>query len=114
MSTYSEKLRHPSWQKKRLEILSRDNWTCVNCSNQDQMLHVHHIFYDSQYQNPWDYPDYCLIVLCAECHASEHDAKKQALLDLQHQLAKSGIRTADQFGYLESVLREEIHDGVFK
>jgi hypothetical protein len=27
-SEYSKKLKHPRWQKKRLEILDRDKFTC--------------------------------------------------------------------------------------
>jgi 5-methylcytosine-specific restriction endonuclease McrA len=30
-SKYSEKLRDPRWQKKRLEIFQRDNFICQNC-----------------------------------------------------------------------------------
>ena len=33
---YSEKLRDPRWQKARLKVLERDNWTCVNCGETER------------------------------------------------------------------------------
>lgn len=69
--TYSEKLRHPLWQKKRLEILNRDNWTCNNCRATEKNLQVHHIKY-SFGRNPWDYPNDNFKTLCHECHEKEH------------------------------------------
>lgn len=65
--TYSEKLKDPRWQKKRLEILERDEWTCQGCSATDKTLHIHHIRYDKRC-NPWNYPDEMLMTLCEECH----------------------------------------------
>ena len=65
--TYSEKLRDPRWQRKRLEILARDGWTCELCSSTSRTLHVHHGYYDKDYE-PWDYPNETLHTLCDECH----------------------------------------------
>ena len=31
--TYTELLKDPRWQKKRLEIYERDNFTCNQCKN---------------------------------------------------------------------------------
>jgi 5-methylcytosine-specific restriction endonuclease McrA len=31
--TYSELLKSPKWQKKRLEIMSRDKFTCKKCGD---------------------------------------------------------------------------------
>ena len=45
MSTYQEKLKHPKWQKKRLEILQRDEFKCVHCLDGESTLHVHHNMY---------------------------------------------------------------------
>jgi hypothetical protein len=67
MSTYSEKLKDPRWQKKRLEILQRDNWTCRFCKTTTKTLHVHHREYKKN-NDPWDYPNYSLITLCEDCH----------------------------------------------
>jgi 5-methylcytosine-specific restriction endonuclease McrA len=66
MSNYSDKLKDPRWQKKRLEILSRDNFTCKCCGDNESTLHVHHLIYSSG--NPWEAPDNTLETLCASCH----------------------------------------------
>ena len=67
---YSEKLKDPKWQRKRLEILSRDNFTCQKCNSNESELHVHHRYY--VYKNdPWDYPNNALVTLCFECHEEE-------------------------------------------
>jgi len=65
--TYSEKLKDPRWQKKRLEILERDGWACRRCGAKDQPLHVHHAFY-SKGVDPWDYPPRSLFSFCEDCH----------------------------------------------
>lgn len=64
--TYSQKLRDPRWQKKRLQILERDNWKCCACGNGAQSLQVHHLVYRKL--DPWDYPDDCYQTLCEDCH----------------------------------------------
>lgn len=69
--TYSEKLKDPRWQKKRLEILSRDSFTCNYCGDTETTLHVHHLEYKKGLE-PWDYYDEYLITICADCHECEH------------------------------------------
>lgn len=63
--TYSEKLKDPRWQKKRLEILDRDRWSCQICGDDTSPLNVHHMEYHSGI-NPWEYEDKELITAC-EC-----------------------------------------------
>lgn len=65
---YSEKLKDPRWQKKRLEILSRDSFMCFLCSDETTTLHIHHEEYFSK-TDPWDYPSEKLTTLCEHCHA---------------------------------------------
>ena len=65
--TYAEKLRHPLWQKKRLEIFNRDGWKCRFCETEIKNLQVHHVIYGKR--EPWDYPDYLYQTLCEDCHA---------------------------------------------
>jgi uncharacterized protein YllA (UPF0747 family) len=82
MQDYSEKLKDPRWQKKRLEILERDNWTCRSCGDKKTTLHVHHVIY-LKGLSPWDYNKDCLLTLCESCHNFEHaygDMAKSALI----------------------------------
>lgn len=71
MSTYAEKLKSPKWQKKRLEILSRDKFTCQKCKDTETTLHVHHKKYIKG-KEPWDYPNEILTTLCDSCHELTH------------------------------------------
>ncbi len=66
-SSYFQKLLDPRWQKKRLEIFQRDEFTCRECYLADKTLHVHHGFYRSN-TDPWDYPSESLHTLCEDCH----------------------------------------------
>ncbi len=66
-NTYSEKLRDPRWQKKRLEIMERDCWECCICSSSDKTLSVHHGYYEKGLE-PWEYDSKSLWTLCNECH----------------------------------------------
>lgn len=81
--SYSDLLKDPRWQKKRLEILNRDKFTCQHCSSTEKTLHAHHLFYITG-MRPWDYADHVLITLCEECHKNEEDKKKKGF---------------DEFGY---------------
>lgn len=67
---YSEKLKDPRWQKKRLKILKRDGFKCMCCLTKDKMLSVHHRYYFALTE-PWDYPNKALITLCQDCHEVE-------------------------------------------
>jgi hypothetical protein len=68
--TYLEKLRDPRWQKKRLEIMSRDNFSCQICEDTKSTLNVHHRMYFPG-KEPWEYEDWCLVTLCENCHNDE-------------------------------------------
>jgi ribosomal protein S27AE len=65
--SYKEKLKDPRWQKKRLEILQRDQWVCKRCGNDKLMLQVHHRYYCNG-SDPWEYPNDALLTLCRDCH----------------------------------------------
>lgn len=68
--TYVEKLRDPRWQRKRLEILSRDNFTCLWCGETTKPLNVHHRYYVAR-RDPWEYPNGALQTVCEDCHSAE-------------------------------------------
>ncbi len=70
--TYSEKLKDPRWQKLRLEVMQRDEFTCCHCGDRTTTLNVHHLRY---HKNPWDTPLEELITLCNFCHLSAEHAK---------------------------------------
>ena len=69
--TYSQQLKHPNWQRRRLEMLNGANFECQNCGDKNKMLHVHHKQYFKN-RMPWEYSDTELIVLCEDCHKEEH------------------------------------------
>ena len=73
-SSYSSKLRDARWQRKRLEVMERDKWTCRSCgaSGEGVTLNVHHAYYESG-KDPWDYPDDTLVTWCEDCHKERHD-----------------------------------------
>jgi hypothetical protein len=72
MKTYSEKLKDPRWQKKRLEIMERDRFACQQCGDEKSTLSVHHTYYVSK-RDVWDYPSWSLSTLCEDCHKSKHE-----------------------------------------
>lgn len=76
--TYQEQLRSVSWQRKRFQIFTRDNWTCQNCFSNDESksLHVHHKYY-AKGKMAWQYPDDDLVTLCSECHKNTHGIRYQ-------------------------------------
>lgn len=63
--TYSEKLRSPKWQKRRLEIMSRDQFTCKYCKDIHTSLNVHHHKYNGA---PWQAKDDDLETVCEHYH----------------------------------------------
>lgn len=71
--TYSEKLKSPKWQKKRLEILNRDNFTCQMCADKETELHVHHLKYNGE---PYEVSNEELQTLCKHCHEIETYSNK--------------------------------------
>lgn len=72
---YRQKLLDPRWQKRRLEILSRDAWTCQICSDSKSTLHVHHRYYLPD-KEPWEYCNEALVTLCADCHREEGEKSR--------------------------------------
>ncbi|MDD5062066.1 MAG: hypothetical protein PHN44_07295 [Candidatus Marinimicrobia bacterium] len=65
--TYTDRLKDPRWQQKRLFIFARDSWKCRFCGRSEKTLCVHHLYYLGHIE-PWDAPDCSLITLCEDCH----------------------------------------------
>lgn len=88
MIDYKTKLKDPLWQKKRLNILKRDEFMCQMCFDSSTTLHVHHKYYNSC--NPWDIPDTALVTLCETCHEEEGLAIKDAVTKIKVVVADAG------------------------
>lgn len=104
---YSEKLRDPRWQKRRLEILQRDNFTCQKCGDGEETLAVHHFFYRKGIE-PWDYPDSALLTLCESCHAEERETRQQNEVMLLSALSDSGWLSGDINGLVFDILEGRV------
>lgn len=76
--SYSEKLKDPRWQKKRLKIMEYAKFRCQMCGAKDRTLHVHHSYYVRN-KAPWQYPDGSLICICEDCHGIIHPQKKKEI-----------------------------------
>lgn len=72
--TYSDKLKDPRWQRRRLEIMQRDQFKCRRCGSSTKTLNVHHLQYQRG-REPWQYEDNLLVTICEDCHESEHAAR---------------------------------------
>lgn len=105
--SYSEKLKDPRWQKKRLEVLEAGRWQCRKCWSKDKELHVHHLVYDKGAQ-PWEYENRDLIVLCANCHKDAED--REALRLFRHYMATT-VHTVEEVrqiaGMIEAIGGDE-------
>jgi hypothetical protein len=93
MASYSEKLRDPRWQKKRLEIMQRDGFKCSECCDEKSTLHVHHTRYLKETE-PWDYPNCLLTTLCEACHEALHSGVLSGVEYLQHIFEERGSSPA--------------------
>ena len=96
--TYQEQLKSPKWQKKRLEILERDEYTCQNCGETENELHVHHLFYLRNLKI-YEYPDKFYITLCKDCHEKIHDETEMLYKEIVNHLHEISVN------YIESYLK---------
>lgn len=92
--SYADKLKDPRWQKKRLGILERDEFTCMHCGATDKTLHVHHTFYGTG-KEPWEAKDNCLKTLCFSCHEDEPENYNSKMYDLRRMLMMAGKTSHD-------------------
>lgn len=73
---YYKLLLDPIWQEKRLNILKRDNFSCLICSDKESQLQIHHERY---VKLPWDIDDKYLKTLCYRCHEVVELCKKNSI-----------------------------------
>ena len=100
--TYTQQLRHPNWQRRRLEILSQADFACADCGCKDATLHVHHLRYRKG-RMAWEYADDELQALCEACHKEHHDAEDC----IRRLVAMSG---AEVYGVLAGYLAGYVAD----
>ena len=68
---YRELRKDGRWQRKRLEIMQRDDFKCRECGTTND-LNVHHIRY-IEGRLPWEYDNGDLVTLCGTCHKALHE-----------------------------------------
>lgn len=81
---YFAKLKDPRWQRRRLEVFERANWSCEMCGEKSETLNVHHGLYRYGLE-PWEIPGETLWCLCEGCHCICQDH----LADLKLELGRS-------------------------
>lgn len=89
-NAYMAKLRDPRWQKRRLEIMQRDEFRCQGCMDDESTLNVHHNYYKADCE-PWEYPDAALVTLCEECHTEETENRRSEEALLLHVCRVAGF-----------------------
>lgn len=72
--TYLEQLKHPNWQRRRLEVLSAADFKCSCCGDANNTLNVHHKQYIKG-RKAWEYQVGELECLCETCHKKKHTTK---------------------------------------
>ncbi|MFA5299986.1 MAG: hypothetical protein WC389_17505 [Lutibacter sp.] len=78
---YNDKLKHPLWQKKRLQIMERDGFKCLNCGDDETELQIHHLKYEYGLA-PWKSNNSDLVCLCKNCHSVLGQNKSISLDDI--------------------------------
>ena len=112
IKTYADKLKDPRWQRRRLEILQRDNWGCIYCGDKTSELQVHHLLYLSN-RDPWEYDDEHLVTACIACHADETRLKEEDKM-LVNMMSMAGCRRRDLYSFFTDLRRFIRESGVPK
>ncbi len=102
---YSEKLKDPRWQKKRLHAMEYAGWRCQICGVKDRTLHCHHSYYTKGKQ-PWQYPDGSIICICEGCHEKIHGKKKESKSELALNRVVPPLEAQERFAALKEMLME--------
>lgn len=100
--TYADQLKSPKWQKKRLEIMERDNFTCTSCGDTESQFHVHHGYYEKGLML-WEYNNDTLHTLCFGCHSEAHSV----LNVLKEQIGELELVSLYDLMYLLDLIKEQ-------
>lgn len=106
--SYTEQLKRPEWMARRTQILKRDGYQCqgIQCDlaldGEHPILHVHHRFYQAGLM-AWEYPDYCYVTLCPECHSVETEFSNDAMNRLKHAMARKGYSAREIISLCERI-----------
>lgn len=98
---YKKQIKSPKWQKRRLEIMKKDNFTCQLCGDTESMLNVHHLCYHKD-RNIWEYEDWELITLCQNCHEEEHSAMDGIISEVEY-IKSKGVTMREIISVLNSI-----------
>jgi 5-methylcytosine-specific restriction endonuclease McrA len=98
--TYQEKLRDPRWQKKRLEIMQRDDFQCTCCGDRDSEIHVHHSYYEFG-KEVWEYDNETLSTLCSSCHY-QHTLSQKRIKELMRTIQYENLYQFEKIVELSS------------
>ncbi len=100
-TSYNSKLRDNRWQKKRLEVMNRDKWTCRCCgvSGDGVVFNVHHAYYESG-KAPWEYPTDSLVTWCESCHKLMHGVLRKINISVCNMDKADALSAADSINAL--------------
>lgn len=96
LTPYAQKLLDPRWQRKRLEILNRDDFTCQCCYSKENTLHVHHALY-LKGRDPWEYENTLLVTYCEDCHKAAEEDRDAVLRSMANPML-AGIHSSMAYG----------------
>lgn len=102
---YAKQYQHPKWQKKRLEILEREDYTCQDCGDTEIQLHIHHGHYSKGHE-VWDYDNETLWCLCEPCHESWEIEKS----NLYYNIARMKLKDIDFLNFqIQGIVQAQIN-----
>ena len=99
--TYANQLKDPRWQRKRLEVMERDNWQCRDTGVADESLQVHHCWYAKG--GPWETPSEYLLTLTEGAHRKRQELESRAKKALGMIMARTGGKVSDLELLVESM-----------
>jgi len=89
--SYFDDLKHPLWQKRRLEVFNSENWKCQECQSTTKQLTVHHSIYVNKW-HLWEYPDELLLSLCEDCHLERQNVEESLRIELMKRLKRVPLK----------------------